>query len=103
MKPAAIPSGAVQPAAHLKLVSDRAAGDASGITLSGVSKTYRTRESAIASLLAEAGERWPGVVIGSYPAFPLDGPQVEVVLKSSDAASLAEASEWLASAIEERG
>jgi len=66
-------------------------------------KTYRTRESAIASLLAEAGERWPGVVIGSYPAFPLDGPQVEVVLKSSDAASLAEASEWLASAIEERG
>ena len=66
-------------------------------------KTYRTRESAIASLLAEAGERWPGVVIGSYPAFPLDGPQVEVVLKASDAASLAEASEWLASAIEERG
>ena len=66
-------------------------------------KTYRTRESAIASLLAEAGERWPGVVIGSYPAFPLDGPQVEVVLKSSDAAALAEASEWLASAIEERG
>jgi molybdenum cofactor synthesis domain-containing protein len=66
-------------------------------------KTYRTRESAIASLLAEAGERWPGVVIGSYPAFPLDGPQVEVVLKSSDAATLAEASEWLASAIEERG
>src|SRR5438270_10644867 len=31
-------------------------------------RTYRTRESAIASLLAEAGERWPGVVIGSYPA-----------------------------------
>ncbi|MFL5910317.1 MAG: competence/damage-inducible protein A [Gaiellaceae bacterium] len=65
--------------------------------------TYRTRESAIASLLAEAGERWPGVVIGSYPAFPLDGPQVEVVLKSSNPAALAEASEWLASAIEERG
>ena len=66
-------------------------------------KTYRTRESAIASLLAEAGERWPGVVIGSYPAFPLDGPQVEVVVKSSDPAALAEASAWLASAIEERG
>jgi len=66
-------------------------------------KTYRMRESAIASLLAEAGERWPGVVIGSYPRFPLDGPQVEVVVKSSDAPALAEASEWLASAIEERG
>ena len=66
-------------------------------------QTYRTGESAIASVLAEAGERWPGVVIGSYPAFPLDGPQVEVVVKSSDAVALAEASSWLASAIEERG
>jgi molybdenum cofactor synthesis domain-containing protein len=66
-------------------------------------KTYRMRESGIASLLAEADERWPGVVIGSYPRFPLDGPQVEVVVKSSDASALAEASGWLASAIEERG
>jgi nicotinamide-nucleotide amidase len=66
-------------------------------------KTYRVRESAIAPLLAEADERWPAVVIGSYPRFPLDGPQVEVVVKSSDAAALAEASGWLASAIEERG
>ena len=65
-------------------------------------QTYRTRESTIAPLLAEAGERWPGVVIGSYPMFPLDGPQVEVVVKSSDASALAEASAWLASAIEER-
>jgi nicotinamide-nucleotide amidase len=65
-------------------------------------QTYRTRESTIAALLAEAGERWPGVVIGSYPMFPLDGPHVEVVVKSRDAAALAEASAWLASAIEER-
>jgi len=65
-------------------------------------QTYRTRESTIAPLLAEAGERWPGVVIGSYPMFPLDGPQVEVVVKSSDAKALADASAWLASAIEER-
>jgi len=64
-------------------------------------QTYRTRESTIAPLLAEAGERWPGVVIGSYPMFPLDGPQVEVVVKSSDANALAEASTWLASAIED--
>jgi len=66
-------------------------------------QTYATRESAIAPLLVEAGERWPGVVIGSYPMFPLDGPQVEVVVKSSDGKALAEASAWLASAIEERG
>jgi NitT/TauT family transport system ATP-binding protein len=32
------------------LVSDRAAGDASGITLSGVSKTYRTRDGDVPSL-----------------------------------------------------
>ena len=65
--------------------------------------TYRTRESTIAPLLAAAGERWPGVLIGSYPMFPVDGPLVEVVVKSSDASALAEASAWLASAIEERG
>ena len=65
-------------------------------------KTYNTRESEIAALLVEAGERWPGVIVGSYPAFPLDGPQVEVVVKSSDAEALAAASAWLASAIEQR-
>jgi molybdenum cofactor synthesis domain-containing protein len=65
-------------------------------------RTYSTRESAIASLLVEAGGRWPAVIIGSYPTFPLDGPQVEVVVKSSDAVALAAASAWLASAIEER-
>jgi molybdenum cofactor synthesis domain-containing protein len=66
-------------------------------------KIYRTRESVIAPLLAEAGERWPGVLIGSYPTFPVDGPRVEVVVKSSDALALEAASAWLASAIEERG
>jgi molybdenum cofactor synthesis domain-containing protein len=66
-------------------------------------RTYRTRESTIAALLAEAGERWPSVLVGSYPMFPVDGPQVEVVVKSSDAGALAAASTWLASAIEERG
>jgi len=63
---------------------------------------YRTRESVIAPLLLEAGERWPGVIVGSYPAFPVDGPRVEVVVKSSDALALEAASTWLASAIEER-
>lgn len=65
-------------------------------------RTYRTRESTIAPVLVEAGERWPGVVIGSYPAFGPDGPTVEVVAKSSDAAELAAVSRWLAAALEER-
>lgn len=63
-------------------------------------RTYRTGESAIAPLLVEAAARWPGVLVGSYPTFPDDGPRVEVVVKSSDAAALAEASGWLASKIE---
>ncbi|CUU20552.1 Hydroxymethylpyrimidine ABC transporter ATPase component CDS [Bradyrhizobium sp.] len=50
MKQAAVVSEIVQQAAHLRLVSDRAAGDASGIKLSGVSKTYRTRDGDVPSL-----------------------------------------------------
>ncbi len=64
---------------------------------------YRTRESTIAALLVEAGERWPAVLVGSYPSFLPDGPRVEVVVKSSDATELAAASAWLAAAIEQRG
>ena len=66
-------------------------------------QTYRTGESQIAPALVEAGERWPAVLIGSYPAFGDDGPSVEVVVKSSDPDELSAASTWLASALEERG
>jgi molybdenum cofactor synthesis domain-containing protein len=65
-------------------------------------QTYRTRESVIAPALIEVGERWPAVLVGSYPAFGPDGPTVEVVVKSSDADELAAASGWLARALEER-
>jgi nicotinamide-nucleotide amidase len=58
-------------------------------------RVYRTRESEIAPAMIEAGERWPGVLIGSYPSFDPDGPHVEVVVKSSDPDELREASEWL--------
>jgi molybdenum cofactor synthesis domain-containing protein len=64
---------------------------------------YQTYESVISSILAEAEERWPGVLIGSYPSFGAGGFTVEVVAKSSDVAALAAASAWLESAIEERG
>jgi nicotinamide-nucleotide amidase len=64
-------------------------------------RVYRTRESDIAPAMVEAGERWPGVLIGSYPTFGPDGPEVEVVVKSSDPEELTAASEWLASAIDE--
>jgi molybdenum cofactor synthesis domain-containing protein len=66
-------------------------------------RTYRTYESVISSSLAETGERWPNVLVGSYPSFGAGGFTVEVVLKSSDAVALAAASAWLESAIEESG
>jgi molybdenum cofactor synthesis domain-containing protein len=66
-------------------------------------RVYRTYESVIASALVEADERWPHVLVGSYPNFGGQGFTVEVVLKSSDPAALAEASAWLESAIEEGG
>jgi len=66
-------------------------------------RVYRTYESVISASLAEAGERWPSVLIGCYPSFGAGGSTVEVVLKSSDVVALAAASAWLESAIEEGG
>src|SRR5205823_13377367 len=52
-------------------------------------RTYRTRESLIAAALVEAGEQWPGVLVGSYPTFADDVPTVEGVLNSRDTGALA--------------
>jgi molybdenum cofactor synthesis domain-containing protein len=65
-------------------------------------RTYRTGESVIAPALIEAGRRWPGVLVGSYPTFGPGGPTVEVVVKSSDPAELRDVSSWLESALEQR-
>jgi molybdenum cofactor synthesis domain-containing protein len=66
-------------------------------------RIYQTYESVISASLAETGERWPSVLVGSYPSFGAGGFTVEVVLKSSDVGALAAASAWLESAIEESG
>jgi nicotinamide-nucleotide amidase len=58
-------------------------------------RTYRTRESDIAGLLAEATERWPDVLVGSYPRFDPSGPEVDVVLKSSDERALGDAASFV--------
>ena len=50
MNPATKPTETHQPGAHLRLVSDRAAGAVPGITLSGVSKIYRSRDGDVPSL-----------------------------------------------------
>jgi hypothetical protein len=52
-------------------------------------------------VLEEAVRRHPDVTIGSYPRFLSDGPEVEVVLKSSDDQALQQAAEWVEGALEE--
>lgn len=55
-----------------------------------------TSEREIVHLLVEATDRWPTVLVGSYPSFPPTGPEVEVVLKSADPAALEEAAAFMA-------
>ena len=66
-------------------------------------RVVRLGESVLAPALVEVGERWPAVLVGSYPTFSQEGPRVEIVLKSSDADELAAAAAWFESALEERG
>jgi molybdenum cofactor synthesis domain-containing protein len=68
--------------------------------IAGWRRRYRTREAEIVAVLVEAGERWPDVLVGSYPSFDLGGPEVEVVVKSSDADVLAEAAAWVEAALD---
>jgi molybdenum cofactor synthesis domain-containing protein len=82
--------------AEMEAMFDTVAGELRrGSPIGAWRHTYQTRESRIAPALVECGERWPGVLVGSYPAFGPDGPRVEVVVKSSDADELAAASTWL--------
>ncbi|HKU58614.1 MAG TPA: molybdopterin-binding protein [Gaiellaceae bacterium] len=60
----------------------------------------RTRESLLADALVYATDTWPAVSVGSYPYFTDDGPEVEIVLKSSDPAQLQAAAAYMDSEIE---
>jgi molybdenum cofactor synthesis domain-containing protein len=73
---------------------------AAGPPIDSWRRDYRTRESDIVSVLVEAGERFPGLLVGSYPSFGESGPQVEVVLKSSDAEQLAAAVSFVSTALD---
>ena len=65
-------------------------------------RSYRTGEGQIVAVLEEATRRHQDVTVGSYPRFHEDGPEVEVVLKSSDGGALAEATAWVESALAHR-
>ena len=58
-------------------------------------RSFHTRESDIVHLLTAATVRWPQLAIGSYPRFDPEGPEVEIVIKTTDARALAEAVAWL--------
>jgi nicotinamide-nucleotide amidase len=63
-------------------------------------RTYATGEARIAHVLEQMGELHPQVTVGSYPSFQADGPQTEVVVKSSDRYALDAAASWLEKALQ---
>jgi molybdenum cofactor synthesis domain-containing protein len=63
-------------------------------------RRYRTGESRIVGVLQEAGERYPSVLVGSYPSFADGSSEVEIVVKSSDADELGAAVAWIEAALE---
>jgi nicotinamide-nucleotide amidase len=64
-------------------------------------RRYRTRESEIIGVLTEMCERYPDVLVGSYPSFGAEGPEVEVVVKSNDPQLLAAATAWIEGALDD--
>jgi molybdenum cofactor synthesis domain-containing protein len=74
---------------------------ATGAPIGAWRRRYRTTESRIVEVLQAMAERHPRVVVGSYPSFAGSGPEVEVVVKSSDPAELEAAAAWIESALDE--
>ena len=72
-----------------------AGGLRGGAPIASWRRTDRTTESRIAPALEQAVARHPRVLVGSYPSFHPHGSEVEVVLKSQDAAALEQAAAWL--------
>jgi len=64
-------------------------------------RTYETTEARIVGVLEAMGDRYPGVLVGSYPKFHADGATVEVVVKSSDSEALQAAVAWIEQALDE--
>jgi molybdenum cofactor synthesis domain-containing protein len=62
-------------------------------------RSYVTGEGQIVRVLEEATRLHPRVTVGSYPRFTSEGPEVDVVLKSSDPHALAAATAYLETAL----
>jgi nicotinamide-nucleotide amidase len=85
---------------EMEAIFDSVADRFRGQAIATWRRSYRTGEGQIVALLEEATRRHPEVRVGSYPRFLADGPEVEVVLKSSDGKALAEASKWIEASLE---
>jgi molybdenum cofactor synthesis domain-containing protein len=89
--------------AEMKLMFDHYADELRGPGRIGSWRRHLTgmSERDIVHVLVEATERWPGVLVGSYPQFTPNGPEVDVVLKSSDPAALEEAVAFMGATLDE--
>jgi molybdenum cofactor synthesis domain-containing protein len=87
---------------EMEAMFDSVAGRFRGRAISTWRQSYRTGEGQIVAILEEATRRHPAVTVGSYPRFLADGPEVEIVLKSSDDEALALASAWVEHELEAR-
>lgn len=77
---------------EMEAMFDRYAGELqAGPPIGAWRRRYRTRESTIAPALVAVAERFPDVLVGSYPSFDPPAPEVEVVLKSRDPGRLEQA------------
>jgi nicotinamide-nucleotide amidase len=85
---------------EMEAIFDSVAGRFRGQPIGTWRRSYRTGEGQIVEVLEEATRRHPAVTVGSYPRFLSDGPEVEVVLKSSDEDALARAVEWIEASLD---
>jgi molybdenum cofactor synthesis domain-containing protein len=86
--------------AEMESMFETVAGElATGRPIGAWRRRLRTTESRIVAVLEETTRRYPSVLVGSYPSFAPEGPEVEVVLKSSDADALADAAAWIDEAL----
>lgn len=85
---------------EMEAMFDSIAGELrGGAPIASWRRTYATTESLIAAVLERAVELHPNVLVGSYPSFQPHGSEVEVVLKSRDAAAVAAAAAYVQTAI----
>jgi molybdenum cofactor synthesis domain-containing protein len=85
---------------EMEAIFEGLAGQFAGPPIASWRRRYRTGEGQIVAILEKATSLHPAVTVGSYPHFLETGPEVEVVLKSSDKAALAEAVEFVETALD---